>query len=490
MSQARSNSVPSAAGAGQVAGPQAAAPTSSAAAVQLKAALKGASFEAQAAMLAPPVQAKGAPEGDVHAAAAAGTKGGGGALPHGDTIQKAFGSHDVSGIKAHTGGEASQASAAMGAKAFASGDHVAFGGAPDLHTAAHEAAHVVQQKGGVQLAGGVGQSGDKYEQHADQVADAVVAGKSAEGLLDQHAGGGSAAVQKREVQRLATPDAQKGIVGGKTTLEDYNGGAVSDAAKEKARQKQDSENAMTLAQQAATIATQTASSDQEVCAAIAAGTVPRYLARVSSRADFGRGTFGNPGKPFVFATEPSALRGCKPGQALIKVGWTKKWLTDKIGQEIVVCIFDTKSPVPNKDGSGAQALVKTGSMEWSALATEALGNAKFQTELAAANIPAAQVPECFRILKATPVGAAPKTTDAKLSGWCVAIRDMIDRVFSANWLYSGMGATVGQDGKLGGREVMCKENGTGLKLTPTNSQLVSLGTLTQGEVDAMTDYGK
>jgi hypothetical protein len=46
----------------------------------------------------------------------------------------------------------------------------------------------VQQRGGVQLKGGVGQTGDAYEQHADQVADAVVRGESAEAVLDQHAG--------------------------------------------------------------------------------------------------------------------------------------------------------------------------------------------------------------------------------------------------------------------------------------------------------------
>ncbi|MCA9516565.1 MAG: DUF4157 domain-containing protein, partial [Myxococcales bacterium] len=109
----------------------------------------------------------------------------GGAMPHADTIQKAFGSHDISGVQAHTGSQASEASKAMGAEAYATGNHVVFGSAPDLHTAAHEAAHVVQQRDGVSLAGGVGKAGDSYEQHADKVADAVVAGKSAEGLLSQ-----------------------------------------------------------------------------------------------------------------------------------------------------------------------------------------------------------------------------------------------------------------------------------------------------------------
>jgi hypothetical protein len=132
--------------------------------------------------------------GAVQQAAAQGIAGAGGALPHGDTIQRLFGRHDVSGIEAHIGGPAETASRAIGAEAYASGDHVAFAGAPSLHTAAHEAAHVMQQRGGVQLKGGVGEAVDPHEQHADQVANAVVAGRSAAGLLDQHVGGSGSAI--------------------------------------------------------------------------------------------------------------------------------------------------------------------------------------------------------------------------------------------------------------------------------------------------------
>lgn len=113
-------------------------------------------------------------------------------IPHQDPIQSSFGKHDVGGIKSATGGEAASAAKSLGTTAFATGEKVGFASSPDLHTAAHEAAHVVQQRGGVQLYGGVGQAGDVYEQHADQVADKVVAGESAEGLLDKFAGSGSA----------------------------------------------------------------------------------------------------------------------------------------------------------------------------------------------------------------------------------------------------------------------------------------------------------
>lgn len=144
----------------------------------------------------------------VHRAAKVGTGGPGGALPHLGTIQKAFGRHDVTGVVAHTGAQATAGAQAMGAAAFTTGHHVAFAGSADLHTAAHEAAHVVQQRGGVQLAGGVGQVGDRYERHADAVADAVVRGRSVEGLLDPYAGAGmhQAPAAQRAVQRAITID--------------------------------------------------------------------------------------------------------------------------------------------------------------------------------------------------------------------------------------------------------------------------------------------
>ncbi|MGK0360430.1 MAG: hypothetical protein ACI9U2_002743 [Bradymonadia bacterium] len=154
------------------------------------------------------VQMRGAGGDDaaVHAAASHGTQGSGSTLPHFESVQTAFGRHDISNVQAYSGGAAAEASSAMGASAFATGNKVAFSDAsPDLHTTAHEAAHVVQQRSGVSLYGGVGKAGDQYEQHADRVADAVVAGQGAEGILDEMAGGGSTtqAVQRDAVHRDA-----------------------------------------------------------------------------------------------------------------------------------------------------------------------------------------------------------------------------------------------------------------------------------------------
>jgi hypothetical protein len=156
------------------------------------------------------VQARGDVEAEdpaaAHHAAAAGVSGAGSALPYFDRIQAAFGgAHDLSQVRAHVGGEAAAASEHMGANAYATGNHVAFRGQPDLHTAAHETAHVVQQHVGVKLAGGVGQAGDAYEQQADAVADAVVRGESAAALLGAGAGAsgsGEVATGSRSTQAL------------------------------------------------------------------------------------------------------------------------------------------------------------------------------------------------------------------------------------------------------------------------------------------------
>jgi Novel toxin 21/Domain of unknown function (DUF4157) len=138
-------------------------------------------------------------EGAVHAAATHGVATPVSPLPFASTIQRAFGRHDVSAIETHQGPEAAASAHRMGAQAFATGSHVVLGGSADLHAVAHEAAHVVQQRGGVQLQGGVGEVGDTYERHADAVADAVVAGQSAEALLDVGGGGGgSHAVQRKQ----------------------------------------------------------------------------------------------------------------------------------------------------------------------------------------------------------------------------------------------------------------------------------------------------
>ncbi len=147
-----------------------------------------------------------------HELARYGLSGSARALPYLEAIQLSFGRHVLTGARAFVGGPAREANEQLRSSAFTRGDSVAFKQSPDLHTAAHEAAHIVQQRAGVQLPGGVGKTGDRHEQHADAVADAVVRGASAESLLDRYSatrGAGSVQVQHKNGPGSTTTDEEE-----------------------------------------------------------------------------------------------------------------------------------------------------------------------------------------------------------------------------------------------------------------------------------------
>jgi outer membrane protein OmpA-like peptidoglycan-associated protein len=148
--------------------------------------------------------------------AAQGLTGASQAMPHHDQIQAPFGRHSIRGIDAHVGGPATRAAAAIGADAYATGSSVAFARAPDLRTAAHEAAHVIQQRAGVHLQDGLGRADDVHERNADEVADRVVRGQSAEPLLDRYRGSGGSGGSggAPAVQRSISRSEQAGAMGG------------------------------------------------------------------------------------------------------------------------------------------------------------------------------------------------------------------------------------------------------------------------------------
>jgi hypothetical protein len=141
-----------------------------------------------------------------------GVSGSGQPLPYLQRLQQSFGSYDLSGVRGFADADASLAAHSLGAKAYTTGDRIAFQDArPTLHTVAHEAAHVIQQRDGVQLPGGVGQQGDVYERHADAVADGVVRGLPVQHLLAKSpaSGGGSAPAKPASpavVQRVTAKD--------------------------------------------------------------------------------------------------------------------------------------------------------------------------------------------------------------------------------------------------------------------------------------------
>lgn len=116
-------------------------------------------------------------------------------IPHLDAVAASFGDFDVAGVAYH-GDEDGVASAdAVGAHAFSRGEHVV-GDADDLHTSAHEAAHVIQHR-----AGGPGD-----ESHADAVAAAVVGGRSAVPLLAEVGAPSDGPALEGEASRLKYTD--------------------------------------------------------------------------------------------------------------------------------------------------------------------------------------------------------------------------------------------------------------------------------------------
>lgn len=131
-----------------------------------------------------------APDDDSLQDAALAGLGGAAPFPFGITIADAFGrhGHHVRDATAAIGGPAADAAETLGAEAYVCDGQAAFARSPDLFTAAHEAAHLVQQAHGVSPGGGIGAAGDLYERHADEVAEAVVARRSAEPILDRMVG--------------------------------------------------------------------------------------------------------------------------------------------------------------------------------------------------------------------------------------------------------------------------------------------------------------
>lgn len=156
---------------------------------------------------------EGAPDpAAVRRLARAGIRGAGHGLPHLAEIQRSFGAHDVTAVSAHTDAAAARAARGMQARAFTTGEHIGFAGPPTLRTAAHEAAHVVQQRRGVDLDGDVGRRGDHHERHADLVADLVVRGRSAEAALGRPVAAGAApGPVQRELSEQELIDAGKAL---------------------------------------------------------------------------------------------------------------------------------------------------------------------------------------------------------------------------------------------------------------------------------------
>lgn len=133
-------------------------------------------------------------------------------LPHLSEVQEAFGAeHDLSTVRARVGGAAATASLRMGAAAYTMGERIAFAHEPSVEEAAHEAAHVIQQRRGIHLPNGLGRAGDRHEREADQVARRVEARLPAAPLL------GPAPL----VRPVAPPVVQRRLIATGTDIADF-----------------------------------------------------------------------------------------------------------------------------------------------------------------------------------------------------------------------------------------------------------------------------
>ncbi|HEX4419945.1 MAG TPA: DUF4157 domain-containing protein [Kofleriaceae bacterium] len=290
-------------------------------------------------------------------------------------------------------------------------------------------------------------------------------------------------------EKAAAKDPKKGITDGKTSLDDFAGGPVSDDAKAQAHDAQDQANNSSLDAMAKEIQTGKARSEQEMLAAIANGEMPRYVARVGPKEMFvdskwGPAAFGNSSREFVFATEPSDLAGLSPAQAMLKVGWTKEMIAGALGKDVEICVFDTSKAIPT---AGGDKTVGVGKMEWPQLTTKAMNDPKFTAEAAtkAGVTDPAELGKIFDILKNTPVKAEPATSDPVLADKASKVRKLLDTNYGANELYTGMGATMDNSGTIGSREVMITNDDSKFKLTPDNSRRVPIGKITQADVDSL-----
>ena len=136
-------------------------------------------------------------------------------------MERRFG-RDFSDVRVHTGGGAADATRRMDAIAYTVGPEIVFGSGryePETmrgrHLLAHELAHVVQQRGGVDLGGGTHRSGERYEREADRAADDAVLHDRSVVIAAGSGFGTHAEVQRQQKESTnPVPESATGGVGG------------------------------------------------------------------------------------------------------------------------------------------------------------------------------------------------------------------------------------------------------------------------------------
>jgi hypothetical protein len=258
-------------------------------------------------------------------------------------------------------------------------------------------------------------------------------------------------------------------------------GNVNDEHVAEARSHAEAESAMTLAQQAASIRLGHARSERDMLLAIRRGEMPRYIARVGPVSP--HPTFANPNRTFVFATEPADLRGLTPAEALFKVGWGRDWAAPNVGHEIEVIILDTHAAIPDPATEGSSARVGVDRMEWVDLKRTALSDPAFLEDVEARGISPIEAADLFDVAGHGPLSEALDRAGPQRAPKMEAMLKVLNTRYSVNELFTGIGATMNEAKQHGGREVMVRPSGTGLRLTPSNHVKVSLGIMTQEDFD-------
>jgi hypothetical protein len=170
---------------------------------------------------------------DTRAIAARGITGTSGPLPFLAEMKPLFGESGacLDGVRSHVNPVAVQAARAIGADAYATGSDIVFAVEPTRELVGHEAAHIVQQRAGVSLSGGVGAEGDPYEQQADHVGALVARGQSVAHLFAGTGGAVRPAIQRKAKPTQApTIDMPPMTIGVEASLISEEYGQVADEA--------------------------------------------------------------------------------------------------------------------------------------------------------------------------------------------------------------------------------------------------------------------
>ena len=311
------------------------------------------------------------------------------------------------------------------------------------------------------------------------LADAFTVGAASKLAMAEKTGENARALSLAE--KAATSDVREEVASGATSsakrsLDEFLGTPATDDELARAKLAAQSEATLSLVDQASLIRSGQSRSERDMLLSIKNKEMPRYVARVGTASPYQ--TFANPAREFVFATEPADLRGLSPAQAMSKVGWPRAWIEDNIERETEVTILDTS--VTARD-----ARVEVGPVDWAGLHRSVLADDSFLRAAESRGLTRSDVDELLQCAANAPISEAISRAGQANAAKMETLMALLDKRYSVNSLYTGIGATMDESGQLGAREVMVRPGGTGFQLSPGNHVKVGLGKLTREDVEAL-----